>query len=264
MGKPQKDFLKVKHYAMFAEPVKKDLRRGIKMSKMMYIDHRERSGLEVLVKKYCDKKGLPYEERENLITDYAFGGVGIEAKSIQDYMGSLYSGHLERQLQNLDDNYNQLVLVVHGTIDHYILQAKRGGKRIAFAKVFNAFLGSIARFHNDYDISICTFPDKSSAARFISKRYEKDGTLGSSTTYRYMRKTASEDKRVDALRMLGCSEAIAKRLLEQFGSISEITASSPKELQVIEGVGKITASRILHCLNSEDAVIEEKVKMTRA
>mgnify|MGYP003662036257 FL=1 len=47
------------------------------MTKIMFIDHRERSGLEVLVKKYCDKKGLPYEERENLITDYAFGRVGL-------------------------------------------------------------------------------------------------------------------------------------------------------------------------------------------
>lgn len=234
------------------------------MSKVLFIDHRERSGLETLIKKYCDKKGLPYQERENLITDYAFGRVGIEAKSIQDYMGSLYSGHLERQLQNLDDNYTEMILVVHGTIDHYILQAKKGGKNLQFPRVFNAYLGSLARFSNDYDVSIFTFSDRSSAARFISKRFEKHGTLGQSSTYRLMRKTATEDRRIDALRMTGCSEAIARRLLEEYGSISEITSMTPKELQSIEGVGKITANRILHCFNSEEPVAAEKIKMTRA
>jgi Fanconi anemia group M protein len=234
------------------------------MTKVLFIDHRERSGLEKLVKKYCDRKGLLYQERENLITDYAFASIGIEAKSIQDYMGSLYSGHLERQLQNLDDNYNQFALVIHGTVDHYILQARKGGKKLRYPNVFNTFLGSIARFSNDYDMSIFTFPDKSSAARFISKRFEKHGTLGQSSTYRMMRKTASEDRRIDTLRMMGCSEAIAKRLLEEFGSIVEITGCSPKELQTVDGVGKITASRIIECFNSEEPLTDEKVKMTRA
>lgn len=231
---------------------------------MLYIDHRERSGLEKLVMKYCDKKRLPYEERENLIADYSFGRVGIEAKTIQDYMGSLYNKHLVGQLQNLDDNYDQMILVVHGTVDSYILKAKKGGRKLNFVSTWNAFIGSLARFHNDFDISIVTFPDTSSAARFIAKRYEKHGSLGSSTTYRYLRKTASEDKRMDALRMLGCSESIAKKLLEKFGSIAEITSASPAELQSIDGVGKITATRILSCLTSEDPVVEEKVKMTRA
>ena len=59
--------------------------------KILFIDNRERSGLEDLVKKYCDSKHLPYQTRQNMITDYAFGSVGIESKSMADYMGSLYS-----------------------------------------------------------------------------------------------------------------------------------------------------------------------------
>ena len=82
------------------------------MTKVLFIDHRERSGIEELVKKYCENNSLHYQVRENLITDYAFASVGIEAKSVPDFMGSLFSGHLERQLQNLDDNYNQIVLIV--------------------------------------------------------------------------------------------------------------------------------------------------------
>ena len=77
------------------------------MTKVMFIDHREKSGLEELVRKYLDKNNLFHQTRENLITDYAFSSVGIEAKSIHDYMQSLQSGHLQRQLQNLDEFYKK-------------------------------------------------------------------------------------------------------------------------------------------------------------
>lgn len=234
------------------------------MTKVMFIDHREKSGLEELVRNYLDKNNLFHQTRENLITDYAFSSVGIEAKSIQDYMQSLQSGHLQRQLQNLDDNYNTMILVIHGTVDKYVADARKAGRRIPYARAWASFVGSIARFMTDYDVHVVTFPDRSSAARFICKRFEKHGTLGSSSTYRIMRKTASEDRRVDILRAAGCSQAIANRMLEEFGSIAEITSASPKELQTIEGVGKIRAKRISQCLNSEEPVADERVKMSRA
>tara|TARA_R100000995_G_scaffold84423_2_gene63064 strand:+ start:2758 stop:3462 length:705 start_codon:yes stop_codon:yes gene_type:complete len=234
------------------------------MTKVLFIDHREKSGLEDLVKSYCDKNNLFYQVRENLITDYAFSSVGIEAKSIQDYMGSLHSGHLERQLQNMDDNYNTMILLVWGTVDKYVVEARKGGRKIPFQRAWSSFIGSLARFTTDYDISVIIFSDRSSAARYICKRFQKHGTLGSSSTYRLMRKTASEDKRIDTLRAAGCSEAIAKRLLERFGSIAEIAGLPENELQTVEGVGKIRAKRLSLCLNSEEAVADERMKMTRA
>lgn len=232
--------------------------------KTLFIDHRERSGLEALVMKYCDRRDLNYTKKTNLITDYAFADVGIEAKTIHDYMGSLYNRHLDRQLQNLDDNYTHVYLLVHGTLDAYIARARKGGKRIPYARAFSTFIGSLARFSTDYEISVLCFPTASEAARFICKRFEKHGSLGSSSTYRLMRKTASEDRRVDILRAAGSSEANAKRLLEQFGSINEIASASPKELQALPGIGKITASRILNSFISEEAVADEKIKMKRA
>lgn len=232
--------------------------------KVLFIDNRERSGLEDLVKKYCDKKGLKYQTRQNMITDYAFGSVGIESKSMADYMNSLYSGHLEHQLQNLDDNYNQGILLVWGTVDKYVADAKKGGRKIPYARAWSGFIGSLARWAVDYDVSIITLSDRSSAARFICKRFEKHGTIGGASTYRVMRRTNSEDMRMDVLRGAGCSEAIAERLLDQHGSIIEIAGLTGKELMKIEGVGKVRAQKILTVLSSEEPVPNEKVKMTRA
>lgn len=232
--------------------------------RILFIDNRERSGLEQLVIKYCEKNNLNFQMRQTLITDYCFADVGIEAKSIDDYLSSLYSGHLERQLQNIEDNYNSAILIIHGTLDQYIAKAKKSGRNIPYVKAFSSFIGSIARFSNDYDISILTFPNTSLAARFICKRFEKHGTLGSSSTYRLMRKTATEDMRMDILMSSGCSESIAKKLLEKHGSIIEIFSLTEKELQEIEGIGKVRAKRIIQAINSENPVAQEKIKMSRA
>ena len=232
--------------------------------RVMFIDNRERSGLEKLVIKYLEKNKLNYQMRQTMITDYSFANVGIEAKTIEDYMSSLYSGHLDKQLQNLEDNYTVPILVIHGTLDKYVAKAKRGGRKIPFARAFASFTGSLARFSTDYDISIMTFESTSLAARFICKRFEKHGTLGSSSTYRLLRKTATEDMRVDILQSAGCSEAIAKRLLNEHGSVVEIAGLTEKDLMQIEGIGKVRAQRIVRAFNSEDSVAQEKVKMSRA
>jgi len=232
--------------------------------KVLFIDNRERSGLEDLVRKYCDKQGLLYQTRQNMLTDYAFGSVGIESKSVADFMSSVYSGHLEQQLQNLDDNYNQAILIVWGTLDSYVSDAAKGGRRIPYARAWSTFIGTLARFSIDFDIQIITLNDRSSAARFICKRFEKHGTLGGVSTYRVMRRTNSEDMRIDVLRSAGCSLAIAKRLIEEHGSIAEIASLSLKELMETEGLGKIRSERISKTLNSEVPMVSERVRMARS
>jgi len=232
--------------------------------RVMFIDNRERSGLEKLVIKYCEKKKLKYEVRQTLITDYSFADVGIEAKSIDDYMSSMYSGHLERQLQNLEDNYTNPVLLIHGTLDQYVTKSAKRGRKIRFVTAFASFTGSLARYHTDFDVSILIFPDKSTAARFICKRFEKHGTLGSSSTYKLLRKTATEDMRIDILCSAGCSQAIAQRLLDTYGSVAEVMSLNEKELQSVEGIGKVRAKRIIESFNSESPIAQEKVKMSRA
>ncbi len=237
----------------------------ISMTKILFIDNRERSGLEDLVKKYIDKTdGLFHQTKQNMICDYAYRSMGIEAKSIHDYMGSMMSGHLEQQLHNLDDNYNQPILLIWGTLDNYLAQAVKAGRKIPYQRAWSSYIGSLSRFSTDYDIQIVTLPDRSSAARFICKRFEKDGTLGSSSTYRVLRKTTSEDMRVDTLRAAGASQVIAEKLLEEFGSVAEIAATPMKELITLKGLGKVRANKILAVLNSEDKIVSEKVRMSRS
>tara|TARA_R100000951_G_scaffold24642_3_gene20826 strand:- start:1039 stop:1746 length:708 start_codon:yes stop_codon:yes gene_type:complete len=234
------------------------------VEKILYIDNRERSGLEEAVKKQADKAKIKWELNQNLITDYCYGQIGIEAKSIADYMQSLQSGHLAHQLENMDENYNRMILVIHGKLDAYVASLKRRGNRTPYARIQAQFLGSLSRLDVDFDLTIMQFPTPSAAAYWIVKRCEKDGTLGSISTYRTLRRTSSEDMRIDGLRGIGCSEAIAKRLLTSFGSIAEIAGASVKELMKLEGIGKVRAKSIVEALNSESPVVKERVKITNA
>ena len=234
------------------------------MSKVLFIDNRERSGLEEAVQRHADKEKIGWEIKQNLITDYCYGQIGIEAKSMQDYFQSLQSGHLQHQLENMDDNFNRMILVIHGTIDRYVGSMRKRGNKIPYARIEAMFIGSLARFDVDFDLTIMHFDSTSAAARWIVKRCAKDGTIGSSATFRTLRRTTSEDLRIDGLRAMGCSQAIATKLLEKFGSLMEIGAASKKELMKMEGVGKIRAQAIMDALNSESAVLKERVKLTRA
>ena len=174
------------------------------------------------------------------------------------------SGHLEQQLQNLDDNYNQGILLIWGTLDQYLAQAVKSGRKIPYGRAWSSWIGSLARYSIDFDVNIITLPDRSSAARYICKRFEKDGTLRSSSTYRVLRKTSSEDMRVDVLRAAGASATIAKNLLDEFGSIAEISSLPINEMTTLAGLGKIRSEKISRVLNSEEKVVSEKVKMSRS
>ena len=232
--------------------------------KILFIDNRERSGLEEAVKKHADKCKVPFEVKQNMITDYCYGSLGIEAKTIDYYFQSLHSGHLGHQLDNMDDNYNNMILVIHGIVEKHVANLRKRGNRTPYARIEAQFIGSLARLDVDYDLTIMHFPTASAAARWIVKRCEKDGTLGSIATYRSMRRTSSEDIRVDALRGIGCSEAIAKRLLIKYGSLAEIAGATQKELMALEGIGKIRAKSIVEAFNSESAVTKDRVKITQA
>ena len=70
--------------------------------------------------------------------------------------------------------------------------------------------------------------------------------------------------RVDVPKAAGCSETIAKRLLDEHGSVVEISSPNAKELAQTEGIGKVRAERIVKAFNSEEPLAQERVKMSRA
>jgi ERCC4-type nuclease len=195
-----------------------------------------------------------------VVGDYLLGEACVEAKSINDLFLSSHSGHLWRQLENMDINYQRFFLVIHGGIDKYVAMAKKTGKKVTYTRIQNELTGTIARIMSDFECQVFYTPNVSEAALFITKLHNKLHKPASSHGARTIRRVASNDIRADMLLAIpGIGKDMADRILEECGSIEEMCF--PESLKKIKGLGDVLRGRIVQALTSEEKmVVERKVK----
>jgi ERCC4-type nuclease len=100
----------------------------------MIVDSNERGVLCDSVLRKAEKAGLSVIRKPLVVGDYLLGEACVEAKSINDLFLSSHSGHLWRQLENMDINYQRFFLVIHGGIDKYVAMAKKTGKKVTYTR----------------------------------------------------------------------------------------------------------------------------------
>jgi ERCC4-type nuclease len=226
----------------------------------MIIDSNERGVLCESVIRKAEKAGLSVIRKPLVVGDYLLGEACVEAKSINDLFLSSHSGHLWRQLENMDINYQRFFLVIHGGIDKYVAMAKKTGKKVTYTRIQNELTGTIARIMSDFECQVFYTPNVSEAALFITKLHNKLHKPASSHGARTIRRVASNDIRADMLLAIpGIGKDMADRILEQCGSIEEMCF--PESLKKIKGLGDVLRGRIVQALTSEEKmVVERKVK----
>ena len=226
----------------------------------MVVDSNERGPLCESVLRKAEKQGIIVIRKPLVVGDYLLGNACVEAKSINDLFLSSHSGHLWRQLENMDMNYERFFLVVHGGIDKYVAMAKKTGKKVTYTRIQNELTGTIARIMSDFDCQVFYTPNMSEAALFITKLHDKMHKPASSHGARTIRRIASNDIRADMLLAIpGIGKDMADRILEECGSIEEMCF--PESLKKIKGLGEVLRGRIIQALTSEEKmVVERKVK----
>lgn len=226
----------------------------------MIVDSNERGVLCDSVLRKAEKAGLSVIRKPLVVGDYLLGEACVEAKSINDLFLSSHSGHLWRQLENMDINYQRFFLVIHGGIDKYVAMAKKTGKKVTYTRIQNELTGTIARIMSDFECQVFYTPNVSEAALFITKLHNKLHKPASSHGARTIRRVASNDIRADMLLAIpGIGKDMADRILEECGSIEEMCF--PESLKKIKGLGEVLRGRIVQALTSEEKmVVERKVK----
>ncbi len=226
----------------------------------MIVDSNERGVLCDSVLRKAEKAGLSVIRKPLVVGDYLLGEACVEAKSINDLFLSSHSGHLWRQLENMDINYPRFFLVIHGGIDKYVAMAKKTGKKVTYTRIQNELTGTIARIMSDFECQVFYTPNVSEAALFITKLHNKLHKPASSHGARTIRRVASNDIRADMLLAIpGIGKDMAGRILEECGSIEEMCF--PESLKKIKGLGEVLRGRIVQALTSEEKmVVERKVK----
>jgi ERCC4-type nuclease len=226
----------------------------------LIIDSNERGSLCESIERKAKKAGLSVARKTLVVGDYLLGAACVEAKSIGDLFQSSHSGHLWRQLDNMDANYERFFLLVHGSIAKHVAMAKNNGKRLTHTRVQNELTGTIARIMADFDCQVFYTPNVSEAALFVTKLHDKLHKPASSHGARAIRRVSTNDVRKDVLLAVpGLGPDLVDRLLDKCGSIEEMMF--PESLKQVKGLGEQRRAMLTRVLTSEDPVhIERSVR----
>ena len=227
------------------------------MKPQLIIDSNERGTLCESVERKAAKSGLTVARQALVVGDYLLGGACVEAKSISDLFQSSHSGHLWRQLDNMDANYERFFLVVHGSIDKYVAIAKKNGKKVSYSRVQNELIGTLARLMSDFECQVFYCNNVSEAASFIVRLHDKLHKPASKHGAQSIRRMASNDLRADMLATVpGIGMETAQKMLEKCGSIEEMCF--PESLKEIKGLGTVRRKLVIDILTSEEPVRQER------
>jgi Fanconi anemia group M protein len=203
------------------------------------VDHREYRSSVV---KNLSTKGTDVEPQQLDIGDYVLSSrIGVERKNVDDYLDSLLSGKLFKQVVQLRNAYSRPILIIEGND----LYTKRNINH-------NAIFGSLASISVDYGVSILTTKDSSETAdllHVIAKREQREDKKAVAVRGDKPLMSIRERQQFIIEGLPNISAVIAKRLLSHFGSIKDIANASEEELQKVKGVGKNIALDIINLLN---------------
>lgn len=233
--------------------------------KELTIDSNERGPLCDAVKRSADRAGITIVRRTLTFGDYGIGSNSVlEAKSINDLFQSSHNGHLWRQLENMDANYDRFFLLVHGTIKGYLREAKMSGRKVNYSRIQSELTGTIARIMADFDCHVLCVTDHSQAAAFVVKLHQKMQKPASRHGARALKqRTASNDVRKDMLLTIpGFGSDLVDKLLDKCGSIEEMCYI--ESLRGVRGLGNTLRARLHEVLTKEEPVtVTRQVRQSR-
>ena len=229
---------------------------------MLIIDSREKEGSKLvkLVESKAKALNIQTEKKWLEIGDYVFDDVCFEAKSTTDFLGSVISKRLWTQIDNMDRHYKTNVVIIYGTIEEAIFNTKKYSKAniqepARSIMLNNKFLGAIGRIVLDTDIKPFWVPTEEEASLIITAICKMKPIQRDVIRPEVFKRVTTDDLRLDVLTSIkGVSIKKAKLLIKEYGSVMEIGEQTEEELQFLEGIGLVLASRILNTLNSEKKV----------
>jgi len=169
--------------------------------------------------------------------------IGVERKTVDDFLQSLIDGKLFDQISRLRDAYPRPILIIEGDG----LLTKRNISH-------NAIFGSIVSITVDFGVPIITTKNPLETADLLyimAKREQRDEKRPIAVRGEKTPMSLREKQQFIVEGLPNVSAVLAKRLLERFGSIKDIVNASEEELKEVTGIGKGIASEILEILNAK-------------
>lgn len=167
-------------------------------------------------------------------------GVVIERKTHSDFVSSIIDGRIFEQVKYLKENYERPVIIVEGFSDREIND--------------NALKATIASLITKFNVSFVNTKNPLDTAKMIhwlAKKEQED--VKQALGFKQGKKPKEMKKLQEFVLagMPGISHVLARRLLENFGSIENVVNASEMELSKVKGVGKKLANKIKKLLTNK-------------
>ena len=221
----------------------------------LVIDTNERGSLPESIERRCEnhRPTIPVTRQRLVVGDYICGEVCVEAKTIGDFIESMRNGHLWRQLDNMDANYQQFAVVVWGDIGAHLRQLKARGSKTTYGRIVKELNGGLARVVADFGCVVYRAPSLSEASYFLTALHEKCYKPASRHGAKAVRRVSTNDVRLDAILTIpGIGQDMAEAILASCGSIEE--AACGECLRNVPRMGKVLRNRVMSVLTAESPV----------
>jgi ERCC4-type nuclease len=215
----------------------------------IYMDHRERASG---IKKELIKREIEPIEKQLIVADYVLKTksldgriltIGIERKTINDFLNSIIDRRIIKQLIDLKKHFDTQLLILEGEENIYEIRNFHP----------NAIRGMMASIAIDFQVPILTtrnHRDTANLLAIIAKRLEKNRSMPSLLKKR--KPTSMKQQQEYIIESLpGIGPNLSKSLLKKFKSIKEIVNADRDSLKEIEKLGPKKISKIKKVLEKK-------------
>lgn len=169
------------------------------------------------------KRDINIERKRLEVADYIIGDIAIERKTLPDFVNSMLSKRLLRQLGELKQ-YPKQILIIEGIDDHPLYE---------FGKINpNAIRGMMLSTILDFDIPIILTKDSEETAEFLILLEKKQAKKPKEFSFQAKRRASSlsEQQQFILESFPGIGPATAKKLLKKFKTIKNIINADKQDL----------------------------------
>ena len=208
----------------------------------IFVDYREKgSGV---VKELVDTGASIKLEKLDAADFLLSSRVGVEYKTVSDFVSSIIDGRLLQQIKELKRNFERPLIIIEGTEDIYSVRKVHP----------NAIRGMLATITISYGIPVLytkNFKETASLLSVIAKREQE--TAGKDFNLHGDRKplTLKEQQEYIVSSLPNVGPGLAKELLKGLGSVKKIINSEEEELKKVEKVGEKIAKRIRDVVDND-------------
>lgn len=202
------------------------------------VDARESAMIKELA-----SQGLSVEAKSLDVADIVVSErVGIERKTVEDFLASMIDKRLMQQVRELRKNFERPLLVLEGEEDIYALRKIHP----------NAIRGMLAAIAVSYAVPIIRTKNAVDTAlliKTIARREREEGEREFSVRVQKKPLTTKELQEFVVESLPGVGPVIAKNLLKDLKSVKSVVNASVEELKKVEGLGEKKAKEIREVLD---------------